>query len=64
MKNGTGVKKAWQKPQLTIIVRGKSEEAVLLACKLDEPPHIGADMTDYRCLEPEFCGGCSLLSAS
>jgi hypothetical protein len=29
------VKKTWQKPELTVLVRNKPEEAVLVACKTE-----------------------------
>jgi len=37
MKNETEANKPWVKPQLTIMVRSKPEEAVLHACKTGTP---------------------------
>lgn len=36
------MKKMWQKPELVLIFRGRSEEAVLTACKTGAAPDSGS----------------------
>jgi hypothetical protein len=61
MKRNTGAKKRWEKPQLTIIVRGKPEEGVLLACKGGGS---GPDVALGSCDSIFGCGQCDALTAS
>ena len=36
------MKKAWQKPQLVVLTRGRPEESVLTACKIGDWATVGA----------------------
>jgi hypothetical protein len=64
MKNETR-KKAWQKPQLVIMVRSKPEETVLQGCKTDTFPKTGASAIDQQrdCIF-HFCGLCDSVVPS
>ena len=41
------MKKEWKKPQLVVVVRGRAEENVLIACKVTD--HSGAYDYDSEC---------------
>ena len=60
--------KEWKKPELTILVRNKPEEAVLSSCKQgDGYGGAAVDPTEAHegcTADDEFCGGCDALSAS
>ena len=60
------MKKTWTKPELVMLVRGKAEEAILMACKVQGNPtgaltnEVGSD-----CLENlVFCSICSATTGS
>ncbi len=63
----TTAQKQWEKPTLIILVRGKPEEAVLTACKLEVAGSIGAihaslvhgcsDRLDGNCSNCQSRGG-------
>ena len=38
------MKQTWNKPQLVVLVSGKSEEAVLVACKTGQSPNPGPSL--------------------
>lgn len=40
-QNMTIEKRTWRKPELTVLVRGKPEEAVLVACKANAAANAG-----------------------
>jgi len=49
------MKKAWEKPQLLVLTRGKPEESVLLECKADVLP-IGPNGVEIRpCMHVALC---------
>jgi len=51
-------RRAWSKPELIVLVRGKPEEAVLTGCKNDQVgggPHV--DQRD--CLISIYCDECT-----
>ncbi len=55
----------WQKPELTVLVRNKPEEAVLSACK--QYPMDGPQGCDWACENSyDECThlGCEVMSAS
>jgi len=59
------MKKAWEKPRLIVLVRGKPEEAVLLFCKtffggVQGPEWLGMDCT----LDTDPLGLCSDYTTS
>ena len=47
-------KKKWVKPVLVVLMKGKPEEGVLQACKVQSQP-IGNSPDDYGCYTPEPC---------
>jgi hypothetical protein len=47
---GVKLKKKWLKPELVVLVRSRSEETILLGCKL-EATGVGADVENNACLE-------------
>ena len=58
-------RRAWSKPELIVLVRGKPEEAVLLICKVDSG---GANMqrTNSGCRGRDWyaCDWCDLMQTS
>lgn len=54
-------KKAWAKPELIVLVRGKPEEAVLNACKGDGPPTSSGQGWGMCSVD---CGNCQLVGTS
>jgi hypothetical protein len=65
MKNETGATKRWEKPQLTVMVRSKPDEAVLVACKSTSEWIHGPVDTHYNyCHYIEECTDCSVQGAS
>lgn len=57
MKNNGN--KEWQTPQLTVLVRSKPEEAVLLACKLNAGTgQVGEGLFVSGCRANEACNYC------
>lgn len=42
--------RAWDRPELTVIVRGRPEEAILAACKVEGGD--GPTNTFHRCQQP------------
>jgi hypothetical protein len=48
-------KKAWQKPELTVLVRGKPEESVLAACKWAGYSYPAGAWTDCWTNSTTFC---------
>jgi hypothetical protein len=58
------MKKAWQKPQLVVLTRGKPEEAVLDACKVF--PQVGAIASIFAWCAQDLggCVDCSTVAAS
>jgi hypothetical protein len=65
MENETGATKRWEKPQLTIMVRSKPDEAVLVTCKsISEWLRGPVDTTHNYCLYVEECTNCSSQTAS
>jgi hypothetical protein len=54
-ENRTQPKKAWQKPELIVLLRRKPEEAVLTACKTES---LNSPLTDC------FFQDCKLLALS
>jgi hypothetical protein len=44
-------KKAWEKPQLIILSRGRSEERVLSSCSIGGGIFLGADLVWFGCFE-------------
>ena len=51
-------KKAWQKPELIVLVRSKPEESVLTFCK---NANAAGPLNKKKC---NRAGGCSVLAAS
>ena len=49
-----GEQKVWQKPELTVLVRSKSEEAVLQACKTEGVGFFPASPACAPLFFPEF----------
>ena len=49
------MKKAWEKPQLLVLTRGKPEEAVLLECKADVLPIGPNGVVITPCKHVEMC---------
>jgi hypothetical protein len=58
-------KKLWQKPELTVLVRNKPEEAVLEGCKTDVEI-AGSIVLATGCGNPGggFCGECTSIATS
>ena len=52
-------KKAWNVPELIVIVRSRPEEGILSACKGSS--YFGADIREAGC---DWGGSCELLSPS
>ena len=48
-------KKKWTTPLLTVVVKGKPEERVLVGCKNTEVTSIGAASKDDTCSQGEPC---------
>ena len=59
-------KKHWEKPQLVILVRGESEERVLVVCKsIPGSGKTGAGNAANGCSTVNFCGNdCATLTFS
>ena len=59
-------KQQWEKPELIVLVRGTSEEAVLTSCKsVPADATAGPDSTDHGCgssKSPDNCGACQARS--
>lgn len=54
-KKGRPHEKAWQKPELIMLVRSKPEEAVLTTCKV-RGAAVGPSITNTKCnLNPRTC---------
>ena len=53
----TKERKEWRKPELTVLVRNKPEEAVLAGCKSGGQG--GPDISDGTCTNTVGCGDCS-----
>ena len=57
------MKKKWEKPSLRVIVRSKTEEAVLTACKFDG--YSGAGHLDNGCRQTAgMCVACPVQGVS
>jgi len=58
--------KEWKSPELTVLVRSKNEEAVLVACKAGTISGMAAPSDNYmNCQGPdEECSGCHGISDS
>ena len=57
--------KEWAEPQLTILVRGKNEEDVLTACKVDVGAYQGASGKFSMCMPVATdCYNCDANSLS
>jgi len=58
-------KKAWQKPELTVLVRSEPEEAVLAGCKAQKVAGDTA-LQHNKCYAPHgtSCSKCTNLSVS
>ncbi|MCX6844806.1 MAG: hypothetical protein NTX53_21290 [candidate division WOR-3 bacterium] len=54
----TESKKEWHKPELTVVVRGKPEEAVLGGCKT-VGPSAGPTVGEQFCIYPDTCPLCN-----
>jgi hypothetical protein len=57
---GRQMKRPWREPQLIVVVRGKGEESVLVACKGDKKPtsfihHFAGCHMDIDCTN--WCSG-------
>jgi hypothetical protein len=50
------VRRVWRGPELTVLVRGRQEEAVMTACKIS--PYTGPHLDYTTCMDPE-CTGCT-----
>ena len=57
-------RKAWSRPELIVIVRGKLEEAVLTACKIASNQNGGSGNWQTHCLNGPTCVDCSAQSTS
>ena len=59
-------KRHWQKPGLVVLVRNKSEEAVLTTCKSGVAYEFGAGSQNYGCYDWPYpsCPDCSTLTPS
>jgi len=55
-------KKSWNKPELIVLVRGGSEEAVLLACKYDGQG--GSVIHQWSCQADQCLGVCDTWASS
>jgi hypothetical protein len=61
--SGKPKRRAWKRPELTVLVRSKPEEAVLQACKQYDEPFPGPYEEYDFCME--ICAWeCYMLSAS
>lgn len=58
MKKSLAHKKAWQKPELIVLVRSKPEEYVLIVCK---NAGFAGPLNKKKC---NRAGGCSVLAPS
>jgi hypothetical protein len=56
-------KKQWTKPKLTVLVRSKREEAVLVACKTFDMESTPARIFS-GCITSKLCHDCASLAAS
>jgi hypothetical protein len=56
MEERETVRKVWHAPELTVLVRGRQEEAVLEGCKVS--PYSGPHLDYTRCMDP-VCTGCT-----
>ena len=59
--------KAWERPELTVLVRGNPEEAVLTNCKISGGTTVGATSGKTSCLHPpgNSCSNpCSALGST
>lgn len=63
MSSGT---RTWVRPELVVLVRGRHEERVLSACKLETPEHDTPGSEHLGCLGllPFPCAICSLVMSS
>jgi len=57
------MKKAWQKPQLVVLTRGRPEESVLTACKIGDWATVGAGGFWQMCQE-NACKNCNDFGTS
>ena len=55
-------KKTWSKPEMIVLVRGRPEEAVLMACKFEGSSPTTSGQGWVAC--SVGCGDCRLVSAS
>jgi len=61
----TESKKTWVTPELIVLVRSRTEEAVLLACKVYEGPGVDPYNLDDCCQNSlTVCFDCSGISSS
>jgi hypothetical protein len=61
MKDEKETKKAWQKPKLQVLTRGRPEEAVLVGCKaIGTGPNSG----NTACLIPDCMAWCEAYTGS
>ena len=56
------MKKAWQRPELVVLVRGKLEENVLINCKVTVRGMSGPNILRPRCIS--VCTACKTLGAT
>jgi hypothetical protein len=54
--------KEWKSPELTVLVRSNSEEAVLTACKFNGYGGSSPDVDDEAC--NILCDACQVMSTS
>ena len=57
------MKKTWQAPQLIVLVRSKSAEAVLVSCKAGTANNMWPDVDDSSC-QWQACSYCSAQETS
>ncbi len=58
-------KKTWVMPELIVLVRTNSEEAVLTNCKLDYAPNTGPATIAYLCgMDSGGCVHCDVYGTS
>lgn len=57
-------KEKWGKPKLIILIRGKTEERVLTACKTSGGGPGGPSSANARCQQTGYCDACSLGTPS
>jgi len=61
MDERDAIRREWHRPELTVLMRGRQEEAVLEACKIS--PYTGPHLDYTRCMDP-VCTGCTAYAES